>query len=183
MAKPHLRIADCRDWLTQADPVSAYVRRAKLVLPSNPEVWYLAGVLELRDGRDGEAWADWKRSLAISPEYLPVILQPARPTLTDEQIIQRLLPDRAETLIAAASLLYPDANAQKRRPFLQQARAILRNPSSILSAQELHRRGEIEAWLGEDADAASSYEAALQMNPRETGWRYQYAVLLHKQGA
>ena len=171
MAKPHVRIADCREWLLQGDARSAYIRRAKLVLPGNAEVWYLVGLLELRDGRQDEARADWRRSLEISDEYLSVILQRTRTTMSDEELIQRVLPDRAATLLAAASALHPQEDAEKRRPFLEKARTILYADTGRLDAKDLRLRGEIEAWLGEDAAASASYEAALRHAPRETAWR------------
>ncbi len=117
MAKPQIRIADCREWLTAGDDRGSYIRRAKRTLSTNPELWYLAGRLELRDGQEVEAWSSWKRSLELSRQYLPQILDGAHARLTDDDLIQQVLPDQPEIHLAAAAHLHPQPDDEERRPF------------------------------------------------------------------
>src|SRR5260370_21982109 len=121
MAKPHVRIAAEVNWLQNADPRDVYLNRAELVYPRSPEVWYVAGQLELNDGRKEEAWSTWRRSLEWSPEYLAPILDRAGNSLDAQGLVDKVLPDRADVLWAAAIYLYPDpvSGADGRRPFLQ----------------------------------------------------------------
>src|SRR5262249_55168023 len=63
-ARTQLRLAAHRDGFARADARAAYVGRAERLLPSDPELFYLAGCLELADGERARAAASWRRSLA-----------------------------------------------------------------------------------------------------------------------
>jgi tetratricopeptide (TPR) repeat protein len=182
MAKPHVRIAADVKWLRNADPADVYLHRAELVYPRGPEVWYVAGLIQLRDGQKDEAWASWRRSLELSQEYLPQILTRAREALDGPELADKVLPDQADVLWAAAAYLYPDPKDQaKRRPILQKALAVLQPRGDALDAADLHIRAAAEAEVGDPAAALVSYGAALRLDPQQDDWRYEYAELLHKQ--
>ena len=68
-------------WATsrRPSPREAYLERAKLLAPDDPELWYRCGTLELADGRPDRAWASWRRSLELSDRHLPEILDGASP--------------------------------------------------------------------------------------------------------
>jgi tetratricopeptide (TPR) repeat protein len=179
IAKAQLQIAANDGWFARADPRGAYLARARRSFPSSAEMWYLVGALELQGGNNDQAWSDWRRSLAISTEYLDPILARARPRLSDAGMIDKLLPERAETVMAAAARLYPGPDADEAGPFLRKALDALEAPGADPSAENLALKGRIEAALGRDA-AVASYEAALRLAPRQVPWRFEYARLLYK---
>jgi O-antigen ligase/tetratricopeptide (TPR) repeat protein len=182
MAKPHVRIGASVEWFQRADPRSVYLRRAKLALPHNAELWYLVGSLELMDHQEEQAWSSWRRSLEVSQQFLHPIVERAGGTLNTRELIDKVLPERAETVVAAADQLYPDADAGRRRPFLERARALLDGRRGPLGPADLHLRAGIEAALGDPAAALTSYQDALRLDPHQTAWRCEYARLLLRQG-
>ncbi len=69
-----------------------------------------------------------------------------------------------------------------RRPFLQKALALLGPATVTSSTEELHLRAQLHDGLGESAASASAYQAALEREPRQTAWRYEFALLLENCG-
>jgi tetratricopeptide (TPR) repeat protein len=182
MAKPHVRLGASVEWLQGAEPRSVYLRRAKRVLPRNAELWYLVGTLELLDHQDDKAWKSWRRSLELSQVYLPPILKRATAKLGALAVLDKVLPDRPEVLLAAADHLYPDRDADERRPFLLKARALLDARPASLTPAEIYFRAQLEVALGDPSAALRSYQDALAQAPDQVTWRFEYARLLRKQG-
>lgn len=181
-AKPHVQIAANLDGFAHADARSDYIRRAKQALPHNAELFYLLGLLELQDHQEDAAWASWRHSLTVSQQYLSPILTRASKQLSDEQLVARVLPERADTVVAAAAVLHSAPDSEERRPYLEKARAILDSSAAALSPEDLHLKAEITTWLGDDAAASAAYEAALRLKPYQFDWRLEHAKFLHKKG-
>jgi tetratricopeptide (TPR) repeat protein len=109
LAPPQVRLADYADKLAAGDTRRDYLRRAKALVPFDPELWYFSGLQELLDGQEDEAWASWRRSLELSSRRLPGVVRASAALLTPQQIMDRVLPDRPDLVFAAALELYPDA--------------------------------------------------------------------------
>jgi hypothetical protein len=108
LARPQVRLADYANRLAAGDTRGDYLRRAKTLVPFDPEIWYFSGLQELLDGRGDEAWASWHRSLELSDLRLPDIVRHAAAVLTPGEIMDRLLPEKPDLLYRAAFELYPD---------------------------------------------------------------------------
>ena len=171
-----------RPRLRHADPLDTYIARAKHVLPSDPELHYLAGTLELAAGQRERAVKSWQRSLQLSDAYQAAIVEQARGALTDAELIDQVLPDRPQVLFAAAAQLYPHADAPERRPFCERALGLLKQSDRVRSAGDYHLKAVLHATLDEPDEAALAYEAALDRAPQEAGWRCEFAELLRRQG-
>jgi O-antigen ligase len=181
-ARAHLRLAAHRDGFAHADPRDRYVARAERLLPSDPELHYMAGCLELTGGERERALACWRRSLELSDEYREAIVGRARGVLSDEELLGRVLPDRPPSLFAAAAQLHPEPGAVGRRPFYRKALGLLREPGAVRSAADFHLKAVLCDALGEPGEAAAAYEAALDRAPQETEWRCEFAGLLRREG-
>jgi O-antigen ligase len=96
MSKPHVRLAANADRLARADPRSAYLERAKLLVPADPELWYVCGIEELFDGQPEAALASWRRSLELSNTYLTVILDRSIKLVGARGVVEEVLPDKAD---------------------------------------------------------------------------------------
>jgi hypothetical protein len=183
MAKPHIRIAADVEQFVNADLREDYLRRAEMAYPRSSEVWYLAGLLELKDDKQVKAWDSWRRSLELGTEYLEPILDRAKQLLDTSALIAAVLPDQPETIWAASNYLYPTVNDKKRRPFLQRILAVLNDQAKTPTAEEFHWRAKAEAELGDDLKRAiKDYEAALHLEPDQYEWRYEYAAVLYRDG-
>jgi tetratricopeptide (TPR) repeat protein len=82
----------------------------------------------------------------------------------------------------AAVILFPNPGSAERRPFLEQALAILDQQTAPLTADDLHGKAQVLDSLGHPAGAVAAYEAALQLDPQQAGWRFALARLLYQQG-
>jgi len=165
----------------RADPRVAYLRRATIARPENPEFWYLLGDQQYRDGDQASAWASWQQSLRGSDRYLPQILARCRDVLTTEEIIARVLPADPERLLAAALALHPPpAPLALRQPLLEKALALLEAPGERPERQRL--RGRVLQALGRPAEALAAYATAVRLAPDRTAWRFELAQLLYQQG-
>ncbi len=179
LAKAQMRLAAEADWLERADPPEAYRRRAKRLRPLEPELWYVAGLQELAEGKEREAWASWRRALGLSPRYLPGTLTYAGKRLDAAGLIDHVLPEDAGLLVRAGELLYP-GDRGRQRPLREKALALL--DASAPTPEAGFLRGQLRAELGDARAALADCRAAVARRPREVAWRFELAVLLRQQG-
>ena len=177
--------ADCRKRrvVDTGRPRDDYLRRAKEACPCHPEIWYLAGILELADGQEQQAWASWRQSLGLSPEFLPVILDRTRKQLDDNALIEQVLPARPDMQLTAAAYLHPEGDPEDRRPFLLHARALWKIHSRPRMPPPFICEPKVEAELGDTTAALTAYETALRLAPQQADWRLEYATLLRRSSA
>ncbi len=147
-ARTNLRLAAHRELFTRADPRGAYIDRARRLLASDPEIHYLAGCLELADGERQRAEESWRRSLELADTFQSAIIERGRGTISDEDLLERILPDRPEQIVAAATQLDPDPASPRRRPFHEKALRLLSEPGIVLSASDLHLKTVLHESLG-----------------------------------
>jgi tetratricopeptide (TPR) repeat protein len=181
-AAAHLRLALHRGAFERADPADTYVARAECVLSSDPELYYLAGSLELANGDRARAMASWRRSLDLSDAFQKPIVERARGVLTDEELLGQVLPDRPGQLYAAAAQLHPESDAPGRRPFYEKALALLGEPGAARTAADFHLKAVLQDALDQPDEAVASYETAVGRAPQETEWRCEFVRLLRRQG-
>ena len=177
----HLDIAAFVRDLEEAEPQTAYLQRVGFLAPAEPWFAYQCEIWRLADGRRGEAWADWRRSLTLSSDLLPQVLEQSRKQLDTPALLQHVLPDRPDLLMDVANGL-PGGSKGERRVILERALAVLDHTSTPPTAEELHTRGIIRHDLGHAARALDDYRAALLLQPRRLSWRYERAQLLVEQG-
>jgi O-antigen ligase/tetratricopeptide (TPR) repeat protein len=181
-ARANLRLAVHRDLFARADSRATYLERARRLLASDPEVHYLAGCLELADGDRQGAMASWRQSLELAETFQSAIVERASGILTDEDLLDRILPDRPQQIFAAAAQLDAQRGAARCRPFHEKALRLLSAPGIVHSASDLHLKALLHKALGEPDEACDAYKAALDRSPKETEWRIEYARLLQGQG-
>jgi tetratricopeptide (TPR) repeat protein len=180
-AEIHMILANHVDEFVAAEPRGAYLERAKLLAPADPDLWYRCGLHELEDGRPDRAWTSWRRSLELSDGDLPEVLDRSVAALGPRDTLRRVLPDQPGLLLAAAVHLYPRPD-EGRRLFQERALAILEGRPGPPSAEELHTRATIHRALGRPAEALKVYRQALLRQPDQIGWRHELAELACAQG-
>jgi O-antigen ligase/tetratricopeptide (TPR) repeat protein len=180
-AEIHMIIADHARDFAAAEPREAYLARAKLLAPGDPDLWYRCGLFELADGQPDLAWASWRHSLELSSDYLSPILQGSQAHLDPEGVLRAVLPDRIDVLVAAASAIDPDPG-EGRQPILAHALTVLERQPAPPSAEDLHTKATIHRALGHPAAALEAFHAALLLDPAHPRWRYELAELACKQG-
>jgi O-antigen ligase len=182
LAEAQLQLAVNAEQLRQAEPRRAYLERAKLLTPDDPEQWYLCGIQELFDGETEQAWVSWRRSLELSDRFMADILTGVGRTPDVPGALSHVLPERPESWLAAAAQLYPAPEASAdRRPLLEKALALLEQPPGPQTAADLHTLATTHAALGQAEPAKAAFRLALEKEPQQLGWRYELARLLCEQ--
>lgn len=178
--KPHVRMAVHAGLMGEQDQQTG-LARAKRLLRNDPELWYFAGVQDLKDGRPGDALASWRQSLTHADRFLADVLDQSLKAMPADAVANQLFPDEPGLLIKAAEQL--SARGQEAL-----GRTLLARAATILAArprptpQEYYDRAQIELALDQPEEAMRAYDKALLGLPRQTVWRLEYARLLHREG-
>jgi O-antigen ligase/tetratricopeptide (TPR) repeat protein len=182
LPESHRCLADHVGKLTQGDTRAAYLERAKLLMPYDPVLWFLCGQEYLR-GQPARAWENWRRCLEISDLCLEPILEVAAQKLNPQEMLDRVLPANARLLLRAAHELYPGrAGGLRRRVILKGALALLAAKSETFGARDYHLKAILHQKLGEPEPALAAFRSALARDPAQADWRFEFAVLLRRQG-
>jgi O-antigen ligase/tetratricopeptide (TPR) repeat protein len=182
LREPQLVLAMHVRMLNEADSRQAYLDRVKLLSGGDPEAWYLCGIEEYLAKEPGRSRASWRRCLELSDRYFPQILGLSSRGLDPGEIVESVLPDRPELLLAAALQLYPEAgSARERRPFLEKAVRLLEN-NGALKPEELHVKARACNLLGQPEEAIVAYRELLEQQPNQADWRLELAQVFHDQG-
>jgi O-antigen ligase/tetratricopeptide (TPR) repeat protein len=180
-AEVHMEIADHMSDLAASEPRAAYLERAELLAPDDPDLWFDCGVYALKDGRPDLARASWRRSLELSDHHLKEVLEKSLAQFGPLETVRTVLPDRPRLLLKAALELYPKPG-EGRRPFLETALTLVKARPDPAGAEDLHLEASIQRALGRPAEALTAYRAALDREPLRSDWRYEHAELLYEQG-
>ncbi len=183
LAEPNIRIASYRPHFVKADPRSAYLARAKLLIANDPSLYFLIGVEEFIDGDRDQACASWRKSLERGEGFLKPILQIVKRSGKADELLNKAMPDRPDLLLASALLLFPDDEAENRVPLLERAvRLTEPKPGERLAGPMLVTRGRILVKLDRPREAELAYRQALAREPRQVDWLLELAVVLAEQG-
>jgi O-antigen ligase len=182
LEKPQIRLAAYRDHLHSAEPRATYLARAKRLLTGEPDLWYICGLEELREGQPKEAWKSWRRCLECSGRHLKAILTELVRRGPDPGAVDHVLPDRPEVIVSAARfLVFPEESPHKGK-LLERALSLLEQPGRALTPEDFYLKAEIYVLLDQPDRAIAAYEEALGRRPGAAGWRYELARLLRERG-
>lgn len=176
-------LASYREFFAVADPAARYLERARILSPADPDVWYASGLQHLRDGNEEEAWKAWRRSLELSPRHLERVTDQAARRLSPAEFSSRVMPDRPELLVAAATHLAARPGHSKLQTILLERALVLwearpGEPTGL----EWSQRARARAELGQNPAAIADYRRALDREPLEDRWRLELAQLLQEEG-
>jgi tetratricopeptide (TPR) repeat protein len=182
MSEAHLGIAAHVRDLRTAEEQDEYLRRAKLLAPADPAVWFTAGLQELAAHRPEQAWASWRHSLELTDGHLAPILTRASTMLSAEQIVAKVLPDRPEVLLAAATRRHWQVDERARLLCLRRALACLDASSTPLDPPDLRTKAKVHVALGHAAQAEATYRQLMSRRTAEAADRCDFARFLYDQG-
>jgi O-antigen ligase len=180
-AMVQLEIAEHVGDFQSAEPREAYLERAKLLAPGDPDLWYRCGTFELEERRMERAWASWRHSLGLSGSNLPSILDQAARHLGPREILDQVLPEDPHRLMEAVTHV-PPQSVELRRIVLERALALLDRRPGTLSPEEVHLRATICRSLNRGAESLAAYRSALAKEPLRHDWRLELAELSSEQG-
>jgi O-antigen ligase len=183
LGAPHVRLAANRSAFAQADPAYRYIERAMLLIPVDPELWYVGGLVALLEDDRERAIQCWRRSLELSDDFLEDILSRAVVAFGEEATVQRVVPDDPDRLWKAARFLYPEpAQEPQRRTLFARALGILQQRGNSLEPGELHTMAELYRALDQKTEAVRTLRDALEKQPSNLRWRLTFARWLLEDG-
>lgn len=177
-----LGIASYASGLDRGEAAEDYIRRAKLLSPGQLEMWYVCGLRQLTLNHSPDAWATWRHCLELSPHYLPQILSRSQTSrLKTNQLVEMVVPDNPEVLLAAALYLYPDfGSVERRRPFLEKALGLLVSNEAGQGPQDILVKARIYKALDQPDQAILSYREFLNRDASQVCVRYELACYLRE---
>jgi tetratricopeptide (TPR) repeat protein len=159
-----------------------HFERVRRLAPADPDLLFRCGVLETSAGRRDAAYGSWRKSLALSPRYLGEILQIADPHMARRQTIETLLPESPTLLIRLARERYAGSERADVREALVQRAEHLIEQGRLPEDERCYLRGSALALKELYPQAIANYSRAVALRVRETGWRYELALALKRQG-
>jgi tetratricopeptide (TPR) repeat protein len=165
------------DQLASGDSVD-YLRIANMLHPSNSTISYLLGVELFDRSIDLEMAMDaWKGSLLYSPRYLKEILGRALTKFTPQEVLDRILPANAATVVSAAAMLESLGQAESKNEFLRRAALEIDQSLPIIKPSELHtaysQAADIQSKLGNRELAVDFIRKAISVAPTQIEFRFQ----------
>lgn len=188
LSQPHLRLVAFAEHLETPDAPDAYWSRAERLAPTDPELWYYAGLYHFRAGVFPPAWEDWRRSLELCRPFadwrhLDEIVAAALPKLGPDGLMEQVLPDDPSLLMTVVRRTDPVAPAEGRlRPLIERAVVLSAARSGPLLPRESYARAVALRLLDRPDEALTAYKAALLSDSAPVDWEYEYAQLLFERG-
>jgi tetratricopeptide (TPR) repeat protein/O-antigen ligase len=176
--KAHARLATVAKY-QPGSVAKEHFRRAKYILPSDPDIWYAAG-REAFDRKDfAAAQADWKHSLMLSPAHLQDVVRAFRDQMPLETMLKDLLPDDPQFLLSTMRELFPHRldQAADRQRFLDRILSVTENRPN-LSVPQLLTLAETYDELNRTEEANDTFMKALAQESSRAETRNRYARFL-----
>jgi hypothetical protein len=185
---PQIRIASLADLLEEGDPPTVYRDRALAALPTDPELAFLCGYQDLREGQAERAAAAWKSCLQLlkgksqerQKDILAEMGRLGADTFTPKQWAEDIVPPSPDLLALSALALYPGrSNVERRQPFLEKATDLFKQSPNEWSPRDHFLRGVLQDAQDLPIDAIRSMKTALALDPGRNEWRMEFARLLY----
>jgi len=170
-------ISQNMDQLSEGDSVD-YLRIAHLLHPSNSTISYLLGVEFFDRGIDIDSAMDaWKASLLYSPRYLREILVRSFTKLRPMEVLDRILPANAPTLVNAAMMVESLGFPESKQELLLRAADVIDKSLPTIKLRELKttysQAADIQSKLGKSDRAVEFSRLAINSDPTNTNLRFQ----------
>jgi tetratricopeptide (TPR) repeat protein len=181
--------------LSEVEQASADLKEAVRLKPDFAEAWSDLGQARKTLQDDAGALAAFKRAVALSPSD-PIVLTrlgseyleqgQVRLAIQNLQKSYRIEPKDQTTLNSLQAALRQNGQLEQAQKVKQELVEVLRardaSTQNQLNAARINNEGGALEKSGDLAGAAEKYRAAVEMDPRHTEVRVNYAVALLKLG-
>ncbi|MCA9038906.1 MAG: O-antigen ligase family protein [Planctomycetaceae bacterium] len=166
------------NWTFQNEHLS----RAERLGSWKSQLMFLAGKTRLYLGQRELALKDWRQSLEINPQHLDQVIKLTYRWIKPEELLDQLLPQKPELLIVIAENLYATPQTEEGRDLtLARLEKLLEEGTWPAGAEEYYR-AQIAVLRGETEVALDFFWKAINLNPTDLDWNFQYAMLLRAEG-
>ena len=157
------------------------LERARRLAPGNAQILFGCGRLEIEGGRTERGLRTWRRCLELDPSRLAEIYPLARQAAPAAKVAIQLLPDQAGLLAEVAHLFLKENQVEANEAL---ANRLLKLPANAKAgAAQQHYLQALGCLLTSATDKAiDEYRQAVRLDPQEDTWRFEFAILLKRQG-
>ena len=179
---PHLRLAQLALVSGDVSDEGVHLSRVQRLCGSRSDLLRACGAIAWNAGRKEKACEYWRRALTTSTSGLHAILNYVNRSDEIPLFIDRILPERpAIRLQVAQDYLTPTKFMVVRQQLIDRVEERL--PAYGLSQAGIHHvQGQIYRMEGSHRQAYQSYRLALQMQPKQGEWRFEFSLLLQEMG-
>ena len=157
-----------------------YIERARTLTPTDAEIAFLAGVLYWNMNEMEPAWNAWRDALALGTTNEHLILDYVL-SLDSDVLVNRILPaDPSFLLRVAAQRLREPSQAAKRQALAARAKELMDNQGPVVQAFWFIQQGQLQLVEQQYAQAAKSFEKALEIEPDNFAWRFELARIQYE---
>ncbi len=161
--------------------VPGHLRRALIVAPANPEVYYLVGELGMLAGLTDFSFYCLKTSLELSPRYLLEIHKSLLGLVPLDEELENVIPKSGELIVELARFHSGKDEIEIRRDLANRAVQLLSVPlEAKREAARWYALGSAHLLLGEFDDAIHEYHRALELSPLQVQWRMELTKILQE---
>lgn len=159
-----------------------HIERAQRLAPSDPDLLFRCGLLELQAGRTRSACDSWRKSLAAGDRHLNDILLLAGQQPSPVEMVDSVLPDSPLLLVRVARERYgAEEDIEIRRKLADRVERLI-GEIGLPEEERHHLRSSASSLKGLYPEAIASLSRAVELRPEQADWRYELAVLLKDQG-
>jgi tetratricopeptide (TPR) repeat protein len=182
LALPHAELASLNELLVNADPAPTYATRALRLAGNDGELIEFLAQVAVQVGDRNLASHCWRKALEASPSRWPVVADLAVTMLSADELLNNVVAD-GPNAVRFAERLFGEADRQPQRDqFLQTALARLALDRQITTVDRLFFEAHASAGLNDHKQACERMEAALAIEPDQSGWREEYINWLLRWG-
>ncbi|MEE3368566.1 MAG: O-antigen ligase family protein [Planctomycetota bacterium] len=179
---PHLRLAQLLLVTGDLSDESIHLARVQMLCGPRSDLLRACGTLAWNAGNKESACRYWRRALTASPTELRPILGYVDQSGELPIFLERILPeDLALWLEVSRDYLQAERFTVLRRQLLDRVKARLA-VSDLPFADTHHVQAQVYQLQGNHREAQQSYLSALQLQPRQYEWRFEFSQLLQEMG-
>ena len=182
IAEPHVGLGELCGLALDPAEDRLHVERARRLEPTDAKILFQCGLLDFQAGRLDAAYGSWKRCLTFKEAFVQPVVELTSGELKDPETVGKVLPDSPRLLIRLARRVFSSEGYDKTRSALTQ-RALELLADARLPEDEVWYWRALAFECRQDYEKAiESYGRAVDLRPRYTPWRQEYATLLESRG-
>lgn len=165
--------------LAKSDPAQAYWTRAVRLAPYDHDLLYYYGLSLFDAGKVDQALEAWHASLSRKPIHLANIVTKTLTKLSAKDAQARLLPDDPAVLLETARIFAQrPGDAAALASVLDRAQKLLNEQSQGYNPTAWYLTARCHRMKGETQPALAAYRQAIEMDPRQIDWMFDFAEYL-----
>jgi O-antigen ligase len=159
-----------------------YLDRVELLARLNLDLLFEIGALDLDAGRDESAYDHWRTCWSLDRLYQDRIPPLALTRLSFPEMLEKVAPLAPRGLIGYARDHYDRVMSNSQGPQIGDRLLVLASATPMTDAERSFARAWAYELKRQFRDAAGEFRRAVEANPTNLDWRFDFARSLERQG-